>query len=168
MTAKQLRALVYKCGFVIRCKPSGPVLVKFRTDADMPPETLWLLKRHRDVFLEFERRDQDPTPRAEWETCKLCKAQVHQSLTPADAATICFERQKCPYMTGPWKYHLDMPDQSSEPCLDSEPAPTAEPPSDGCLTPAEERTHPYDPNPAHWDTSSSTPKDGPEEMELPT
>jgi len=49
--AAGLILLAADCGYAVRIEGGGLVLGKARDDADMPPELLAELKRHRDVIL---------------------------------------------------------------------------------------------------------------------
>lgn len=70
-----------------------------------------ILERIKQTAKEEDDSEPDPTTapaRPEWETCRVCKAVVHQTMTPADADVLCNhggarargtipEAPRCPY-----------------------------------------------------------------------
>lgn len=99
MTVGQILHLVTKNGFSLYCRPDGTPVVKPRTlDAFLPNDVQQLLIDNRQAIVDWFFKNH----RREWEKCAVCKADVHQSMTPQDAERLCdrVETKKtlhCPY-----------------------------------------------------------------------
>jgi hypothetical protein len=93
MTAPELIALAEKHGFEIEVKDDGnPVLKKLRDDAVLPGRVLYQMKLHRQVIVNWYRRQYRP----EWEKCRVCLAEVHRTFDPNECDALCFD-SRCPY-----------------------------------------------------------------------
>jgi len=97
LTASQLQGLAAKHGFEVGVREDGqPTLRAIRPDAVLPDRVLWLFKRHRDKFVEYPEQESTLEPRTEWETCRVCSAEVGPDMTPGVMFVVC-EKVGCPY-----------------------------------------------------------------------
>ncbi len=99
MTIPQLVRLCKLHGHALFCRPDGtPVVKKMRTDAVLPNDVQQQLIDNRQAIVAWFLNP----GRQEWETCSVCKADVHGSMNYADADVLCGRAAtkksvRCPY-----------------------------------------------------------------------